>query len=373
MLKVYHFILDPRVGGPHVYVKSLASALGGEFATVVVTAGRGPITDIALMNIRRFWRPFFLLEVPLNVGLILLFSLLGKIEGRQSIFDVHGAANLSPIIAAWVLRVPVVWHFHETVPEFRVFARIGLLFVASLEHRLVIVADKIGQVYQLRNYSVIRPPVDLHYWRRELAASRGADEPQFFKVLCIGNLNRLKGQDVLLDALSKVNFVWRLSVAGAVLSNQKNYYRELERKAKVLCRQDCKVRIEFLGWQSHSDVRDLLGGCDVFVLPSRSEACPIILLEAMAMGCICIATDVGGVREIIDSGVCGYIVPAGNLELLSKTIETVRGMPLEARRVMAQAARARVESVCSMDKIAKEHLTVYWSLLRGVFTGHDRP
>ena len=63
---IYHFILDHRIGGPHVYVNTFRKVLDDRFQSVVITTGVGPMTDRALLNLRHFWAPLFAVEVLIN-------------------------------------------------------------------------------------------------------------------------------------------------------------------------------------------------------------------------------------------------------------------------------------------------------------------
>ena len=80
--------------------------------------------------------------------------------------------------------------------------------------------------------------------------------------------------------------------------------QEVESLVSTLRLEDA---VEMTG--KRSDIPQLLAGMDIFVLPSRREGYPVSVIEAMACGRPVVATDVGGVREIIDDGVDGIVVP----------------------------------------------------------------
>lgn len=92
------------------------------------------------------------------------------------------------------------------------------------------------------------------------------------------------------------------------------------------------------------DAVRLMAGCDVFVLASRYEGLPVALMEALVLGLPVVATEVGGVPELVTHGVEGLLVPPGRSDLLADAIEKLVRDP-GLRRTMADAASARGDSL----------------------------
>lgn len=107
----------------------------------------------------------------------------------------------------------------------------------------------------------------------------------------------------------------------------------------------------FAGWRG--DVARLLPAIDVFVLCSVTECFPISLLEAMASARPAVCTGVGGIPELIDDGVTGYLVPPKDSRALAAKLLCLLSDPQTADR-MGRAARSRVEAEFDLDRsIAK--------------------
>jgi glycosyltransferase involved in cell wall biosynthesis len=106
------------------------------------------------------------------------------------------------------------------------------------------------------------------------------------------------------------------------------------------------------------DVPELLATSDVFVLSSRSEGGPISVLEAMAAGLPVVASDVGGVREQVDEGVSGLLVPAGDPAALAAALERVLGDP-QLRRDLGAAGRGLVRERFDLARQQRLHLELY--------------
>ena len=90
--------------------------------------------------------------------------------------------------------------------------------------------------------------------------------------------------------------------------------------------------------------------CDVFLQPSLWDGMPNALLEAMAAGCGCIASDAGGIPEIITPGVDGVIVPRWQLHRLAEAILEWANASEAHRRGIREAARARVVEHFNFDR-----------------------
>lgn len=115
-------------------------------------------------------------------------------------------------------------------------------------------------------------------------------------------------------------------------------------------------RVRFLGWRS--DAVELLGALDVFCMSSRWEGCPMVLLEAMAMSRPVVATDIGGVREIVVHEKTGLLVPPGDSEALAAAILRLLNTGHQ-REQMGTAGRHRVEREFSTERMLSAYASLY--------------
>ncbi len=171
----------------------------------------------------------------------------------------------------------------------------------------------------------------------------------------VGTIKKVKGQDLLLDALTprlredprlRVLFAGDLSrpFGGALRA------RAAEFGERVLLPGTL------------SDVPDLLAALDLFVLPSRSEGMSNALLEAMAAGCAIVATAVGGNKENLDGGRVGRLVPAEEVAALREAVLGLLDDPSERARLGARAAR-RARCEYSLDRMLGRTEDLYEELL----------
>ena len=134
----------------------------------------------------------------------------------------------------------------------------------------------------------------------------------------------------------------------------------LEHLAREL---DIESHVHFTG--SRTDVGRLLRAIDVFTLSSVTVECfPMALLEAMACGRAAVCTAVGGVAEIIDHGVTGYLVPPTDPTCLADRLISLLAEPQTCRR-MGSAGRDRVEREFTLDRSVVDAQAAFERVLNG--------
>jgi glycosyltransferase involved in cell wall biosynthesis len=121
-------------------------------------------------------------------------------------------------------------------------------------------------------------------------------------------------------------------------------------------------RVAFVG--ERPDPRPYLSASDALVLPSIAEGMSNVLLEAMAMGVPCVATQVGGTVDVIRDGFTGILVKPGDVLQLSQGLLGLLDDRESARRLGAAGRRA-VEEVFSLDSVVERYIGLYRELLEG--------
>jgi len=105
-----------------------------------------------------------------------------------------------------------------------------------------------------------------------------------------------------------------------------------------------------------------LRASDVFLLPSETESFGLAALEAMACGVPVVASDVGGVPEVVTHGETGLLAPVGDVAAMARHVARLLGD--EGARVrFAEAARARVEAHFRLDPIVTRYEALYRRVL----------
>lgn len=165
---------------------------------------------------------------------------------------------------------------------------------------------------------------------------RNTDKPFNKNKIIIGNVSRLlpekKGQDILIQAIFKLKDRYpdiKCLFAGEVPNNN---IKILER-LKVMCTSlHLEKNVEFLG--NVNDVSGFLDNIDIFVLPSRYEGFGISLIEAMAKGIPCIASNIDGPKEIIKDDNLGLLFESGNAQdLADKLMYRIMNMNINKKLI----------------------------------------
>jgi len=152
----------------------------------------------------------------------------------------------------------------------------------------------------------------------DLARYAGERETCGSSLLFVGRLAGVKGVPVLLEALAEVRGErpdLRLNLIGDGPERA-----EIEAEARALGLSDA---VTFLGYQSQAEVAAALANHHALVLPSFAEGVPVVLMEAMASAIPVVATQVGGVSELVEDGVSGRLVPPGDAKALAQGIRDV--------------------------------------------------
>lgn len=103
------------------------------------------------------------------------------------------------------------------------------------------------------------------------------------------------------------------------------------------------------GGKYGDDKKEYLQRSDLFVLPTYNECFPLVLLEAMEYGLPCISTNEGGITDIIEKGITGYIVEKQNPQILAQQIECLLDHP-ELRKQMGQAGKNKFQKEFTLEK-----------------------
>ena len=136
-------------------------------------------------------------------------------------------------------------------------------------------------------------------------------------------------------------------------------------RPRVLMRAEelgVRDRVMFLG--KHTSVHEVLSCADLFLLPSASESFGLVALEAMACGAPVVASNVGGLPEVIEHGTSGYLFDVGDIDAMAEAGLRILGDD-EHWRSLSEAGRALAEERFSSERVVPQYERYYEQVLRG--------
>jgi len=275
-----------------------------------------------------------------------LVCLISRLLGRRVVLvtEIHGDWEGSPLLYRTV-RVPRLYQ--------------GLLKCISrwvLRHSDVLRAISSFTADKVRR-SVFEKPIIVFptYTDVELFLTEPGDsiDPEEAMVLFVGALVYLKGVHRLLEAIAEVRRQHLQTYL--VIVGQGDYQGELERQAESLGLTEA---VEFVAPMSQVALRDYMRRCCLLVLPSLSEGLGRVLIEAMACGKPVVGTCVGGIPDLIQDGVNGYLVPPDEVAPLADRIAYLLAHPDETAEMGARG-RAFVAETFSTEKYVAGYRQVF--------------
>lgn len=181
--------------------------------------------------------------------------------------------------------------------------------------------------------------------------------PHCFLWVTAGRLTRVKAFEDMIEAFSLVR--GKKNEGILIIAGEGDERPALERRIRE---KGLQKSIHLLGLRK--DVPGLMAAADAFVLSSRSEGNPLVLLEAMGASLPVVATKVGAVPTMAVEGKTALLVPPGRPALLAEAMEKVMGMGKESRK-MGEAGRERLERYYDFRQMQREVETFYDELTAG--------
>jgi glycosyltransferase involved in cell wall biosynthesis len=110
----------------------------------------------------------------------------------------------------------------------------------------------------------------------------------------------------------------------------------------MITRLGLQNHVKIIGWASNSVVQQHILASRAMVLPSFAEGLPVVIMEALALSRPVISTYVAGIPELVESGICGWLVPPGSLEALTAAMRAALQLPVEKLEHMGRVGASRV-------------------------------
>jgi glycosyltransferase involved in cell wall biosynthesis len=352
------------VGGATIHVMEMARAmLARGHQAAIFTGGHGEAADklaesgAPVHSLRYLRRPVN----PLRDALAFRELTAALSVFRPQLISAHTAkAGWLGRAAAARLDIPAIYTPHGLPVGARMAGAQGRIFEAAERlasrwaRRIVCVSESERRLAVERALASPERLVVIHNGVHDippaLRANPSAQPPQ---VVSVARFEAPKDHATLLRAMAQLEGLpWSLDLVGG--GPEESDCRALAEKLGIA------GRVRFLGYQS--DVAPALAAAQVFVLSTRSEAMPRSALEALRAGLPVIASDIGGLPEIVSAGVDGMLVPAEDPQALAAAL---RDLLTDAglRERYGAAARAAYERSFRIEEMIAKTVALYEALL----------
>lgn len=356
----YIITRSDSIGGAHVHVRDLAQAMIGLGHDVcVLVGGQGPFTEeleakgIPYYSIEHLVRPIN----PYNDLLALkeLCTVLRKV--KPDLISTHSSkAGWLGRVAGKILGIPTLftahgWAFTEGVPALeRYIYLLAEKMAAPLATKIITVSEydrRLALKYRVASAEKI---ITVHNGMPDVSPLlRAKPDKEPPKLIMVARFEPPKDHFTLFKALAQLkDLKWELDLVG-----DGPLRREAE---KMVSNLGLKDRVRFLG--SRKDVPELLAQAQIFLLISKWEGLPRSIIEAMRAGLPVIASDVGGVRELVVENETGFLIPIENVGML---VQRMRFLLVNSRdrMRMGDKARKRYETKFTFNRMFAENLKLY--------------
>ncbi len=285
------------------------------------------------------------------------------------VVQVGGLVNPHAALAARLEGVPVVWQLLDTRAP-RPVAWAAMLWVRALATVVMPTGRRVLPAFPGWRKLASRvvpfvPPVDTAAFRPQPDVCAEVRQewgiPNGVPVVgCVANINPQKGIATLIEAFARIRREMpdaRLVIVGSEYDTHRAYSRKLRLRLIELGLEDGDD-VHLLG--ARHDIERQLQGFDLFALASvpRSEGIPTVLLEAMSCGLPVVATDVGGVAEVVEEDVTGFLVPPLDDEAFAAALTRVLRDP-DRGSALGQTGRQRSLERFSLERCADVHAHAY--------------
>lgn len=279
---------------------------------------------------------------------------------KTDLLHAHGLDwNIDLILAAWLLRIPIIVHIQNPVS----IDRCNLVPLAA--RKLLFCSRNL--MYGTRHFDRIAHKAEPLYNIIDTAhVGRGVSireklgvKPAEIAIGTVAQICQRKGIDIILETarilLRERNDLVFL-IAGPLVAEEREFVERMQQAAQApaLC-----GRVRLLGVRS--DIPDFLASLDLFLFPSRAEPFGIAVIEAMAAGLPVIAARVGGIPEIIDSPALGRLVDESAPEAFANAVREILTLPDKGRSIGDQAQRsvtARFDTAVGGERLRQIYLSL---------------
>ena len=354
-MKILHIVPALEAGGVERGTIDLALSLEKQGESVVVISNGGRLVEELEKN------DISHIKLPVHkksLTSLLIIPKIARILKSQEIDIVHASSRVPAwigFLASKLTTTPFVTSCHGF------YSKHPFSYVMGWG-KLVMVISKSIEKRMTQDFNVPENKIRLVYRGLDLAQypyhpEKYDNEKHSFTIVNIGRLSPIKGQLEFIKAMKHVSNRIKHVEAWIVGAPQKGKEYYLDKLKALVKELGLEKHVKFLGLRS--DIQDLLKKSDCLVLSSNvPEGFGRTVIEAGAVGTAVCASDVGGIKEIIDNGVSGLLFPPKDQVAMADAIVRML-VDISLRKTCVKNLRKKVERFFTLEQMAETTLDVY--------------
>ena len=378
-MKILYVITAAEWGGAPLHVLQLMEYMVKKGHEVGLVAAPEPrlMEGAKALGVKIFPNPHFVRPVRPWKDFRALWRVFGAIrQFKPDLVSAHSTkAGFAARFSCAVLRVPVIftahgWAFTEGKnPLARYLLALGERLAAKVTKKIICVSEhdkelalrfRVAPEQKLVViHNGMEPSLYINADGSKVRFELGLKEDEIL-IAMVARFVPQKDHDTLLQSLSLLpGRKFKAALVGG--GEREAFFRK---KVGELGLGD---NVIFLG--ERRDVPQILAASDIFVLSSNWEGLPRSIIEAMMAGLPVVATRVGGVPELVEDGVTGFLVPPKDPDALAEALQRLIADP-ELRLRMGQAGRKKALKEFTLDRMLRETERAYREVFRGNHVAH---
>jgi mannosyltransferase len=292
--------------------------------------------------------------------------------------------GVGDLLKLWRRRAPLIWHArrNDEMMVGLLLRALGwplkLIFTSAAQRHhtwitrrlirrmdAIIATSDVSASFLKREATVIPHGVDTEVYAPppdRAAAFAESGLPGRYAIGCFGRIRAQKGSDVFVDAMCRLlprHPDFSAVMVGAVVAEQTGFANDLKKRIEAA---GLASRIVITGELEIDEVQRWYQRLTIYAFTSRNEGFGLTLIEAMAAGAALVAARAGAAELVVEDGITGVLVPAGDVEALTTALEPLMRDP-QAAGAMGARGRQRVMEKFSLEAEAAAIAEVYRRLI----------
>ncbi|MDD5546109.1 MAG: glycosyltransferase family 4 protein [Candidatus Omnitrophica bacterium] len=385
--KILYIVITPNVGGAERSILTTIINLPPRIKeqSLILIPGEGPVSHL-LKEFKISYRQYYYRKLTSPFLIFARFEIINPIKLIVNILNItrmvcsvlqnvykykpdvihlnNFELNLYlPMFIKIFTRAKIICHIRELRIAKRKLFPLLLFVLSRFTDKIIVISYSVRDIFKgsgIYNkievlYNVVDPNMYLPKVTPQIVRNELGIRPEDFLVVSFGRITEWKGYDVLINAIAKLNnekiFV---CIAGDASIGSEKYYNELKNLVRKL---NMENRIKFLGFIK--DIGSLLNAADLVVhSPIEDEPLGRVVLEAMSLGKAVIASECGGIREIICSGENGVMFKPKDIDELAKNIKILYE-DREKLALLGINAKQTIKGKFSPEVISSKSFKIY--------------